>query len=266
MRPISIDPGIIRHFLKHRIDEQREYFLHPPYIIETRLLKAVSAGNFETAYELLEKINQLERAMLSEEPVRSLKNSLICSCTLLTRAVIEGGVPPEVAFNFSDANILEIEKIDNRKELLAFEYTMLQGFVRKLRDVLSQLHSYSHPVQMTVEYIHEKVLQDFSIHDLAEHVYLNPNYLSHLFKKEVGCSLTEFINRERVEESIYFLVHTNSSVSEIALLFHFCNQSYYSSLFRKYCGVTPTEYREHRGGKAKISRTHQQSIEKEVWI
>ncbi|WP_010631716.1 helix-turn-helix transcriptional regulator [Sporolactobacillus vineae] len=242
----TINPDVVRHFLRHRLKEHREYYLHPPYLIETRLLKAVSEGKYDSAYFLLKKINRLERAMLAEDPVRSLKNSLICSCTLLTRAVIGGGMPPETAFNYSDACILEIEKMSDRDALLAFEYTMLEGFIDQLKKVQKKLHSYSHPVQIAVEFIHERILQDFTLQDIAGYVYLNPNYLSHIFKKEVGWSLTEFINRERIEESLYFLAHTNSSVSEIALLFHFCNQSYYTSLFKKYCGMTPSEYRQRK--------------------
>jgi Response regulator containing CheY-like receiver domain and AraC-type DNA-binding domain len=256
----TINPDIVRHFLRHRVKEHREYYLHPPYLIETRLLKAVSIGKYENAYLLLKKINCLERAMLSENPIRSLKNSLICSCTLLTRAVISGGMPPETAFNYSDACILEIEKISTCEVLLSFEYTMLKGFIDKLKEVLNKLHSYSHPVQIVVEFIHEKILQDFTLQDLAEHVYLNPTYLSHIFKKEVGWSLTEFINRERIEESLYFLAHTNSSVSEIALLFHFCNQSYYTALFRKYCGMTPSEYRQRKDEDEKTETLHQDLV------
>lgn len=239
----AINPDIVRRFLQRRVEHQREYFLHPPYVIETRLLKAVTSGDYESAYQLMTRINRLERAVLSEDPLRSLKNSLICSCTLLTRAVIQGGMPPEMAFNISDAYILEIERTDSRNALDALEFTMLKGFIRRLKGFRRQLQSYSHAVHMVVEYIHEKILQDFSLQDLAGYVYLNSSYLSHIFKKEVGYSLTDFINRKRIEESFYFLIHTNSSVSEIALLFHFCNQSYYSSLFKKYCGMTPSEYR-----------------------
>lgn len=242
----TINPDVVRHFLRHRVKEHREYYLHPPYLIETRLLKAVSEGKNDSAYFLLKKINRLERAMLSADPIRSLKNSLICSCTLLTRAVISGGMPPEKAFNYSDACILEIEKINDRDALLTFEYTMLGGFINQLKKVQKKMQSYSHPVQIAVEYIHERILQDFTLQDIAGYVFLTPNYLSHIFKKEVGWSLTEFINRERIEESLYFLAHTNSSVSEIALLFHFCNQSYYTSLFKKYCGMTPSEYRQRK--------------------
>ncbi|RYL94951.1 AraC family transcriptional regulator [Sporolactobacillus sp. THM7-4] len=248
MKQSAISESVLHRFFTRRVQHQREYFLHPPYVIEKRLLNAVSAGKIESAVKYLQEINKLERATLAEEPLRSLKNSLICSCTLLTRAIIDGGVPPEMAFNLSDAYILEVERTDSMEKLSLLEYEMLKGFVKKLKEVNRKKHAYSHPVHLTIDYIHENILQDFSLEDMARHVYLSAAYLSHVFKKEVGTSLTDYINRERIKESIYFLMNTNSKISDIALLFHFCNQSHYTTVFKKYCGLTPTEYRD-RGSK-----------------
>jgi YesN/AraC family two-component response regulator len=56
-------------------------------------------------------------------------------------------------------------------------------------------------------------------------------------------TISEFINRRRVEESKYFLLHSKLSLSDIAHLFQYCNQSYYTLLFKKYIGVTPRHFR-----------------------
>ncbi|WP_353947830.1 AraC family transcriptional regulator [Sporolactobacillus sp. Y61] len=247
MKQSSIDPEIVQRFLSRKIHHQREYFMHPPYVIEKRLFNSIIAANCESAVTCLDKINTLERAVLAEEPVRSLKNSLICSCTLMTRAAIEGGMPPEVAFNLSDAYIQEIERKEKMTDLSLLEYTMLEGFIRKLKEARRSSRHYSHAVHLAIEYIQENSLQDFSLENLASHVYLNPAYLSHLFKKEVGTSITDFINRVKTRESVYFLLHTNNSISEVALLFHFCNQSYYTTVFKKYFGMTPSQFRKQRG-------------------
>ncbi|GER67130.1 hypothetical protein BpJC7_27140 [Weizmannia acidilactici] len=247
MKQTSISNSIIERYLSYRVEHQREYFLHPPYMMEKQLLNAVKEGRMEEAVSILENINTLERAKLAEEPVRSLRNSLICICTLFTRAAIEGGVPPETAFNVSDAHILEIERMETLEQLFQLEYNMLRNFVEAVQQARKQECRYSHAIHMAVAYIHENILQVMTLESLAKHVYLNPSYLSHLFKKEVGVSVTDYINKKRIEESIYFLLHTNISISEIALLFHFCNQSYYTSLFKKYMGMTPKEFREQNG-------------------
>src|SRR6185437_11889183 len=86
------------------------FFSHPSYQFEKELLHWVSQADEEKAAPLLKKINNLAKARLSDNPLRSLKNSLICSCTLFTRATIEAGVTPEYAFDLSDVFIRKVEK------------------------------------------------------------------------------------------------------------------------------------------------------------
>lgn len=237
----KIEPAIIRKYLLTRMRNQEESFIHSPYALEQQIHNAIIQGNYERAHEVLSRVNSLKRATLAKSPLRSLKNSIICSCTLFTRAVIQGGVHPEIAFNLSDVYINEIENNDHLEKLIELEFAMLAHFVQSVNEERKQ--AYSHAINRIMAYIHEHILQEINLEQIAEEVFLHPNYLSHLFKKEVDISLIQFINRRRIEESKYFLLHTTSTISDIALLFHFCNQSYYTSLFKKYTGVTPKEYR-----------------------
>jgi YesN/AraC family two-component response regulator len=237
----NVQKTIIKKFFEARIKNQQNFYLHPSYALEQQLLRAISRGDYEQAKELLDEINGLERAKLSKDPIRSLKNSLICSCTLFTRAIIKGGVQPENAFNLSDVFIQQIEETHDKESLVQLEYEMLYAFINTLKE--EQLPSYQWVVQRALSFIHDEILQDLSLERIAEHVKVHPGYLSQVFHREVGITITEFINRKKIEESKYFLLHSNSSISDIAHLFGFCNQSYYSSLFKKYTGITPKRYR-----------------------
>src|SRR5690606_33213198 len=124
-----------------------------------------------------------------------------------------------------------------------FEYSMVSTFIQTLKE--EQLPpKYSPMVKNAITYIHEHILDDLSLGTISAELYVNPSYLSNIFKKETGATLTEYINRKKVEESKYFLLHSEMTISEIAVLFRFCNQSYYTSLFKKYTGITPKKYRE----------------------
>jgi two-component system, response regulator YesN len=237
----SINPLMIKQFFLERIKNQSEFYLHPPFFLEQKVLSAISERNIEKATLYLDEINQIERPTLAETPLRSLKNSYICLCTLFTRAIIQGGMPPELAFNLSDVYINQIEKSDDMKQLAELEYQMLHHFVTALNEEVKQ--TYKHTIQQAITYIHEHIIDDLSLEIIAEHVFVNPNYLSQIFKKEVGMCLTTFINKKRVEDSKYFLLHTNTPISNIAILFRFCNQSYYTATFKRYIGLTPKEFR-----------------------
>jgi len=238
----KISSTIIKKFLLSRIHNQQIEYSHPPYDYEQQLLDAIMLGSQKKAKEILTKINKLEAATLASSPIRSKKNSLIAICTLFTRAIIKGGVNPETAFNLSDAYIRELEKINDHYNLAELEYEMLYQFIETLKND-SSTKKFSHPITLAISYIHENILHDLSLELVAKQVFINPSYLSSKFKKEVGLTISDFINKQRIEESKYFLLNTNTTISDIALLFKFCNQSYYSALFKKYNGVTPGQFR-----------------------
>lgn len=242
MSQTSIKSPIVKKFLKARMENQQNMFAHPSYTLEQQLMHCLLRGEEEEAKLVLRQINQLDRAKLADDPIRSLKNSLICTCTLFTRAIIKGGILPEDAFNLSDVYIQQIEKTFTKEELIELEYDMLLCFIDQLR--AEKKPSYNHVVNRAITFIHEEILQDLSLERIAEHVGVHPSYLSKMFNECVGVSLSEFINRKRIEESKYFLLHSKLSLSNIAQLFQFCNQSYYSSLFKKYAAMTPKQYRD----------------------
>lgn len=241
MEKNSIQISIVKKFFKARMDNQQNLFAHPSYTLEQQLMHCVTRGEGEEAKLILNQINQLDRAKLADDQIRSLKNSLICTCVLFTRAIIKGGVLPEDAFNLSDVYIQHIERIYTKKELIELEYDMIFSFIETLKT--EKRPAYNHVVNRAITFIHEEILKDLSLKKISEHVNVHPNYLSKMFKESVGVNLTEFINQKRIEESKYFLLHSKLPLSNIALLFKFCNQSYYSSLFKKYTVMTPKQYR-----------------------
>lgn len=217
-------------------------FKHPPYFLEQVIIKLIKSGTKSNARQILSEINSLNRAKLSDDPLRSLKNSLICSCTIFTRAAIEGGVTDYDAFNLSDTFIYEIERTTSMSELDNLEYRMVETFIDKVNYVST--FKFSPVIRNTMTYIVNHLSEKFTLNDIADSVYVHPNYLSALFKKEVGITLFQYIIKRRIEESTYFLRYSNESIADIAAFYQFCNQSYYIKMFNKYMGTSPNVYRQ----------------------
>lgn len=242
-RLTTIQQDVIKEFLITRKENEESFFAHPSYQLEQELLHWVTQADEKKAIMVLDKINNLEKARLSNHPLRSLKNSLICSCTLFTRATIKAGVTPEYAFDLSDIYIREIEKVNHPSELQELEYEMVATFIKAIRDYQKNPY-HNEIIDKAVHYIHDHILQPITLKEIADATNVSPSYLSGLFRRVVGIPLKEYINRKKIEESKYFLQHTESSLLDIALLFGFCNQSYYTALFRKYNGVTPKQHKQ----------------------
>lgn len=237
----AVSKKIIKRFIEERVKNKENFFIHPSYNSEQKMLQALSKGLLEEAAQALDAINRQERATLARDQLRSLKNSLICTCTLFTRAIINGGVHPEPAYNLSDVFIKQIEETNGIDSLKELEYEMLHSFIWTLRQ--EKKPAYNSIINKTIAFIHNEIFADLPLERLAANVNIHPSYLSSLFKKEVGLSIAEYISRTKIEDSKYFLVHSDLSILDIAVLLGFCNQSYYTRQFKKYVSMTPLQYR-----------------------
>ena len=90
-----------------------------------------------------------------------------------------------------------------------------------------------------------------SLEEIAASTYLSKTYLSSLFKKETGYSISEYINIVRIERSKSLLLEENISIIDIANLCGFEDQSYFTKVFKHIVGITPKKYRENRGKNVK---------------
>ncbi|MFC5402841.1 helix-turn-helix domain-containing protein [Cohnella soli] len=92
-------------------------------------------------------------------------------------------------------------------------------------------------------YIHDNLDQDLNREQLAQYVYLNPGYLSRLFKKETGESITDYILRERMQQAHREIVHSDSPISIVAGSLGYHSLSYFGKMFKRIYGVSPQELR-----------------------
>lgn len=229
-----------RHILL-KMEHINSFYKHPSYYLERKLLSAMKRCLSEDVVELLNAINSLERARLADTPLRSTKNSLIASCTLFARAAIESNVHPEESYSLSDVFIYEIERLMDIKKLQNLEYEMALEFVELIRK--ERTSKYPVSIAKAIQFIHENISEDISLSHVAGHVCMSKEYLSSIFKQEVGYSVVEYIQMQKIEESKHFLEMTEMTIGEIAELFSFCNSGYYSKIFKKFENQTPAQHR-----------------------
>jgi len=86
--------------------------------------------------------------------------------------------------------------------------------------------------------------ENLSATALAEHVYLTPTYLSSMFKKSTGKTISEYIIEVRIEKSKDFLMDSQMKLYEVARKVGYNDPNYYAKVFKRLVGYTPSEYRE----------------------
>jgi YesN/AraC family two-component response regulator len=218
------------------------HYKHPSYALEQKLLSEIKQGYLVQSKITLEEINALERPALARDSIRSIKNSLIGSCTLFTRATIEAGIDSEDAFDLSDVFIKHLESIDNEFELLEFEYEMLETFIKLVQNTV--IFNYPFPISKVVKHIYENATSKITVSHLAEFTHLSPDYLSKLFFKEVGMSITDYIQKQKIEVAKNFIQYSEMKITDIALLLEYCNPGYFSNVFKQHTGYSPATYRK----------------------
>ncbi len=95
-----------------------------------------------------------------------------------------------------------------------------------------------------LDYIHKNIQKNVTRKDIAEAVYLNPEYLSRLFKKEKGMKLSDYIQQEKMNIAYHLLKTTNFSVSIVASKVGYSNFSHFAQSFKHIFGLSPSEMKQ----------------------
>lgn len=106
------------------------------------------------------------------------------------------------------------------------------------------VHDIRREIVSTQDYINQNYSRDLSVEMLASLVYLTPDYLSRLFKKSTGKSLSQYIRQVRMERASELLRTTNRKVIDIGASVGYANYSYFCQSFREYFGRSPEKYRQ----------------------
>lgn len=98
-------------------------------------------------------------------------------------------------------------------------------------------------IQLAKKYIDNHYREDLTLAKVAEHVGMSAAYFSVLFKKENHCGLVEYINDIRIEHAAALLKDPQCRIYEVAIRVGFTDDKYFSRVFKKKMGVSPSEYR-----------------------
>ncbi|MFC0330492.1 helix-turn-helix domain-containing protein [Paenibacillus sepulcri] len=102
-----------------------------------------------------------------------------------------------------------------------------------------------HTIREVVQFMDEHYFEDVSLIDVATRFHMDPSYLSKLFKTVTNENFIEYLTRKRMEKACELLGGSDRKINEIAELTGYENQRYFSQVFKKFTGRTPSEYREH---------------------
>ncbi|MCR5828998.1 MAG: AraC family transcriptional regulator [Lachnospiraceae bacterium] len=217
-------------------------FKHTTYREESERFHLLLNGDYRAVDESAKLMTSNMQGTLSKDPLRNAKYLFVVNTGLVTRYLIEGGIPQEKVYATSDLYIQKadmartIDEINNlNRELWKFCVELVRKHLKSKR--------YSKAVYLCLDHIDTHFNQKITLKDLSERTGLNSCYLATLFKKETGVSFGNYLTDYRIDVSKALLTKSSYSYSQIAYSLGFCSQSRFTQVFRKRTGLTPKQYR-----------------------
>jgi AraC-like DNA-binding protein len=231
---------------KYDLEQNRE-LVERRYEIENKILHAIAKGDPHALKKVMEELKGLPWPYRHPNaPVRSMKNLSFSLNTLLRKAAEGAGVHPLYLDSLSGKFAIQIEQAQSIAELTRLYEEMPQVYCILVKELsVAALPSL---VREAVTFIRFNIDQPLSLNSLADTLGVHPSYLSRTFKKALGMTLTDYINKLRIEEAKYLLDSSNESVATIALSVGYNDPNYFSKVFTKLEHVTPQDYRKRKKG------------------
>ena len=248
------NPGL--EIIRVRHDQPGKYELKPSvalssipytsvearYAVETAMLDAIRRGDIAEATYQQNLFMGFSLDQRVTDRLRDIKDMIIAVNTLCRKAIQQAAVHPLYIDGISGQFVTEIESAENPEQVTALIPKMIRHYC-----LLVQQHSlarYSGTVRDCLNYIDFHYMEMLSLESLAARFSVNKNYLSARFHKEVGTTVTDYINQTRINRATGLLRHTALSVQQIAEQCGFADANYFTRTYKKIQGFTPNEYRK----------------------
>ena len=212
------------------------------YNTELKIFSCVQLGDLDQLMAEIAKVNAtIVAGNISDNPVTQYKYLAVSAITLATRYAIQGGLNEKTAYDYSDKAIMKTDSLTSAHEILnslAYDIITLTNMVSENKLKPKQ----SPHIKKCVIYINDNIRQKITVKTLAEICGISPDYLSQIFKKEMGDNLSSYILTRKLEHSKE-LIAKGKSNREICETLNFSSPSYFVTAFKRKYHKTPSEYK-----------------------
>lgn len=239
--PFNVIPSSLSSDFNKKNDKSME-MIENLYEIENKALDAIAAGNATLALQYLRSYRSPNIEERFYKSLRTKKNSLIIFNSLMRKAIEKAQVHPYYIDEISSKYATKIELLADDKEY----HQLMQVMVTDYCDYVHKysLNKYTNIIQKVIHHINLNIDSDLSLTHLANLTNINASYLSNLFKNETGSTISDYINSQRINVATHLLKDTHLSIADIAQNVGISDMNYFSRLFKKYTGMTPTQFRK----------------------
>ncbi|MFA5727101.1 MAG: AraC family transcriptional regulator [Saccharofermentanaceae bacterium] len=216
------------------------------YGLEISYYDMIAKGDWDSLLAFQAQIGEKSHhrhGVLSTNALTNKKYHTIIMTALISRFCIEAGMEVTLSYSISDIYIRRIDQAKSIEELSQLSLEIAREYCKRMRE-LNRNKAVSRHVVLSIDYIRSHIQENLSVEIIADSLCLNPSYLSKLFKKEMDCSISDYIRKAKINVASNMLRHLDEPSLSISNYLGFSSQSHFIQVFKKSTGYTPEEYRK----------------------
>ena len=225
------------------LDSEESYLNTTFWDIQPLFLLVQNGDTAQLKARLHVQLEKFPAGRITRDARKQLEYLTVSLVNTFMIAAIQGGVYPPEANAIADQALRRLSQIKTVTEIPALVSEAALRLCEMVRETKRQDTGNVH-VEKAKHYLTDHLTQEIRTDDIAEAVGLSPYHLSRLFKTHTGLTLREYLTRERIEAAKQLLATSDRTIPQIASLLRFCDQSYFTMVFRRQTGQTPGEYRK----------------------
>ena len=225
------------------LDSEESYLNTTFWDIQPLFLLVQNGETAQLKARLHVQLEKFPAGRITRDARKQLEYLTVSLVNTFMIAAIQGGVYPPEANAIADQALRRLSQIRSVTEIPALVSEAALRLCEMVRETRRQDTGNVH-VEKAKHYLTDHLTQEIRTDDIAEAVGLSPYHLSRLFKTHTGLTLREYLTRERIEAAKQLLAVSDRTIPQIASLLRFCDQSYFTMVFRRQTGQTPGEYKK----------------------
>lgn len=201
--------------------------------LEERFLKSVRLGNAD-AVDTFTALMDVVRPLRLEK-----KRNKIYGLIIMADREARSDSKDEMEY-ISVERMLEETKELSSNDLEKWAYNRIEYILNSARS--NRIFRKSEGVKNAIRYLEENYMDQINLEDISRYIGISPQHLSKIFKEETGMNYIDWLTRLRIENAKKLLVEKKSTVKEVCYMVGYNDPNYFSRIFKKIEGVSPTEY------------------------
>lgn len=220
---------------------------HTPYEQEILLYSAVSSGDKKRLERVIMAMLDSGVAIgrMSSDNLRQTQYLAVSCIALATRYAIQGGLPQSQAYDFSDRCLMYIDTLTAPEAIYLYLFSAAAELTEMVHDA-KQNTAYPSAVKDCIAYIEKNIHNKITLEELGKHCALRVDYISRIFRKATGQTVSAYIMNRKLETAKSML-NGKYNYSSIGYYLGFSSESYFISCFKKKYGMTPRQYAQSLG-------------------